>query len=163
MYEIASDVDKILSASLSGISIENSSSNAITTSTVSRLSSPRSFWKAAEGFTYSTIWIAAHSHQSDPQAMPAARGGIFSRWTVSTPRSDDGLVLSKVFSLLARRSEYDRKQTDLRLVHFVKVFDDVQYPLCDLVLIQEGTFCEAPPERHRKRCAGLSRKTVLDR
>lgn len=37
----------ILSASLSGISNPNSSSSAITTSTVSKLSNPRSFWKWA--------------------------------------------------------------------------------------------------------------------
>ena len=43
MYEIASEVDRILSASASGISTPNSSSNAMTTSTVSRLSKPRSF------------------------------------------------------------------------------------------------------------------------
>lgn len=41
----------ILSASLSGISNPNSSSSAITTSTVSKLSKPRSFWKWAVGVT----------------------------------------------------------------------------------------------------------------
>ncbi len=41
----------ILSASLSGISTANSSSNAMTTSTVSRLSRPRSFWKCAPAVT----------------------------------------------------------------------------------------------------------------
>lgn len=43
----ARSTDCILSASLSGISNPNSSSSAITTSTVSKLSSPRSFWKCA--------------------------------------------------------------------------------------------------------------------
>lgn len=41
----------ILSASPSGISNPNSSSSAITTSTVSKLSNPRSFWKWAFGVT----------------------------------------------------------------------------------------------------------------
>lgn len=42
---MASAVDNILSASTSGISTANSSSKAMTTSTVSKLSRPRSFWK----------------------------------------------------------------------------------------------------------------------
>ena len=41
-YSTASDTDVILSASASGISTANSSSIAMTTSTVSRLSRPRS-------------------------------------------------------------------------------------------------------------------------
>lgn len=42
----------ILSASLSGISNPNSSSSAITTSTASKLSNPRSVWKLAVGVTW---------------------------------------------------------------------------------------------------------------
>ena len=45
-------IEVILSASLSGISNPNSSSSAITTSTVSKLSNPRSFWKWAAGVTW---------------------------------------------------------------------------------------------------------------
>ncbi|CAL1385347.1 unnamed protein product [Linum trigynum] len=45
-------MELILSASLSGISNPNSSSRAITISTVSKLSRPRSFWKWAFGVTY---------------------------------------------------------------------------------------------------------------
>lgn len=52
MYVIASSQDSILSASLSGISMANSSSMAITSSTVSRLSRPRSFWNTAAGVIY---------------------------------------------------------------------------------------------------------------
>ena len=50
-YSMASETDRILSASLSGISMLNSSSNAMTTSTVSRLSRPSSDWKALLGLT----------------------------------------------------------------------------------------------------------------
>lgn len=52
-YVTASSHDKIFSASLSGISIANSSSNAITSSTVSKLSSPRSFTKCDFSVTFS--------------------------------------------------------------------------------------------------------------
>lgn len=41
-----------LSASSSGISMENSSSIAITSSTLSKLSSDKSFWKSAVSVTY---------------------------------------------------------------------------------------------------------------
>ncbi|KAJ0835774.1 hypothetical protein HanRHA438_Chr16g0759261 [Helianthus annuus] len=51
MKSTASSIELILSASLSGISNPNSSSRAITTSTVSKLSNPRSFWKWAVGVT----------------------------------------------------------------------------------------------------------------
>ena len=50
---MASAVETILSASLSGISNANSSSKAITSSTVSRLSRPRSVWKLAVSLTCS--------------------------------------------------------------------------------------------------------------
>ncbi|KAJ0821153.1 hypothetical protein HanPSC8_Chr16g0716671 [Helianthus annuus] len=53
MKSTASSIELILSASLSGISNPNSSSRAITTSTVSKLSNPRSFWKwAVDGSTF---------------------------------------------------------------------------------------------------------------
>lgn len=51
MYWMASVQVKILSASLSGISSPNSSSNAITTSTVSKLSRPKSLTKCEDSFT----------------------------------------------------------------------------------------------------------------
>jgi hypothetical protein len=50
-YSMARGSESILSASMSGISSLNSSSMAMTTSTVSRLSSPRSFSKCASGVT----------------------------------------------------------------------------------------------------------------
>ena len=52
MYSIASWVDLMLSASVSGISMLNSSSIAITTSTASKLSSPRSVLNVAVGVTF---------------------------------------------------------------------------------------------------------------
>ncbi|KAJ6344536.1 hypothetical protein OIU76_006124, partial [Salix suchowensis] len=51
MYSMARLQESILSASLSGISSLNSSSRAITISTLSKLSSPRSFWKCTSGVT----------------------------------------------------------------------------------------------------------------
>lgn len=50
-YSIARLQESILSASLSGISSLNSSSKAITISTVSKLSKPKSFWKWPSGLT----------------------------------------------------------------------------------------------------------------
>lgn len=50
-YEIASAVDESLSASASGISMPNSSSRAMTSSTASRESRPRSPEKEAEAVT----------------------------------------------------------------------------------------------------------------
>ena len=50
-YEIASAVDDSLSASASGISMPNSSSRAMTSSTASRESRPRSPEKEAEAVT----------------------------------------------------------------------------------------------------------------
>ena len=52
MYSVASSILKILSASASGISIANSSSIAMTTSTESRESSPRSSLNLADGDTF---------------------------------------------------------------------------------------------------------------
>ena len=52
MKSMARLMELILSASLSGISNWNSSSRAITISTLSRLSNPRSLWKWAFGVTY---------------------------------------------------------------------------------------------------------------
>src|SRR5262245_8634555 len=54
MYSIASLTRVIFSASSSGISIPNSSSNAITSSTVSRESAPRSSTNEASGVTSSS-------------------------------------------------------------------------------------------------------------
>jgi len=51
MYSMARLQESILSASLSGISSLNSSSRAITISTLSKLSNPRSFWKCTSGVT----------------------------------------------------------------------------------------------------------------
>ena len=51
MYVTASVIDKILSASESGISMQNSSSIAITTSTASKESRSRSSLKRDEGET----------------------------------------------------------------------------------------------------------------
>uniref|UniRef100_A0A7C8ZMC9 Uncharacterized protein n=1 Tax=Opuntia streptacantha TaxID=393608 RepID=A0A7C8ZMC9_OPUST len=55
MNSTAISTELILSASLSGISKPNSSSSAITISTVSKLSSPRSFWKCALGVTFASF------------------------------------------------------------------------------------------------------------
>lgn len=55
MYSMASLQESILSASKSGISSLNSSSRAITSSTLSKLSKPRSFWKCTSGVTCKTI------------------------------------------------------------------------------------------------------------
>ncbi|RUS33279.1 hypothetical protein BC938DRAFT_472261 [Jimgerdemannia flammicorona] len=57
MYSTACTADLISSASLSGISTENSSSIAITTSTVSSESRPRSFekWAFSDTLAGSTL------------------------------------------------------------------------------------------------------------
>jgi len=52
IYSVASSILKILSASASGISIANSSSMAITTSTESRESRPRSSANLEDGVTF---------------------------------------------------------------------------------------------------------------
>ena len=55
MKSTATLMESILSASLSGISNLNSSSRAMTTSTASKLSRPRSFLKWASGVTYRSL------------------------------------------------------------------------------------------------------------
>ncbi len=55
IYWMASATDRILSASLSGISIQNSSSIAITISTASKLSNERSSANRADGVSFAAL------------------------------------------------------------------------------------------------------------
>lgn len=61
IYPITSEHELILSASALGISTANSSSKAITSSTVSKLSSPRS-WKPADSVTCMRQILARYNH-----------------------------------------------------------------------------------------------------
>jgi len=92
MYSIASLVDLIWSASASGISMLNSSSNAMTISTASKLSSPKSAEKEAVGVTFfgstlskhftilitlSVISFSSRGWCTPPEEKQRERGGVY--------------------------------------------------------------------------------------
>src|SRR5262245_44286464 len=91
MYSVASFTFVIFSASSSGISIPNSSSRAITSSTVSRLSAPRSSTKDASGVTsssstpsWSTMIFLTRSATGSITLLRGVAGSP-SRWLVPRP------------------------------------------------------------------------------
>ena len=115
---MASDVERILSASTSGISTANSSSKAITTSTVSKLSSPRSFWKWALGLTCTEASSSSHENEAGLCHLSQAS------WHTRS--------VQYMHTSVACIDE----RACLALINFLKVLHHVQDALCDFVLVK---------------------------
>src|SRR6476659_3893870 len=104
MYSIASLTRVIFSASSSGISMPNSSSNAITSSTVSSESAPRSSTNDASGVTSSS----STPNCSTIMLFTLSATATFSSYLHVHPAVDGENLTSNIRRLVGRQKTYSR-------------------------------------------------------